>query len=61
MVSSLQLRPSMKKTTTPKLTLQSQTVRLLTPDALGRIVGGEREPIANGFIMKDTIIIRTGG
>ena len=37
----------------PQLALRPQTIRLLTDDALGRIAGG--------FIMKDTIIIRTGG
>ena len=43
----------MKKSTTNKLALRTQTLRLLTSDALGRVAGG--------FIMKDTIIIRTGG
>jgi hypothetical protein len=41
------------KKTSPKLSLRTQTVRLLTDDALGRVAGG--------FIMKDTIIIRGGG
>ena len=43
----------MKKTTRPKLSLRTQTVRLLSNDALGHVAGG--------FIMKDTIIIRTSG
>jgi hypothetical protein len=51
----------MKKSTPHKLTLQGQTIRLLTPDVLGRVAGGAHDPVANGFIMKDTIIIRTGG
>jgi hypothetical protein len=41
----------MKKTTRPKLSLRTQTVRQLSTDALGQVAGG--------FIMKDTIIIRT--
>lgn len=61
MASPLQSLLTMKKTTTDKLTLQGQTIRLLTAHALDRIAGGNRDPIANGFIMKDTIIIRTGG
>jgi hypothetical protein len=43
----------MKKPTTAKLALRTQTLRLLAPEALDRVGGG--------FIMKDTIIIRTGG
>lgn len=42
----------MHKSTPRKLALRPQTVRLLTDEALGRVAGG--------FIMKDTIIIRTG-
>lgn len=42
----------MHKSTPSKLALRPQTLRLLTDEALGRVVGG--------FIMKDTIIIRTG-
>lgn len=51
----------MKKTTTTKLVVRSQTVRSLGQEALGRVAGGGVEPVVNGFIMKDTIIIRTGG
>ena len=43
----------MKKTTSPKLSLRTQTIRQLSTDALGQVAGG--------FIMKDTIIIRTSG
>ena len=43
----------MKKTTRSKLSLRTQTVRQLSTDALGQVAGG--------FIMKDTIIIRTSG
>jgi hypothetical protein len=43
----------MKKTTHPKLSLRTQTVRQLSTEALGQVAGG--------FIMKDTIIIRTSG
>jgi hypothetical protein len=43
----------MHKSTPRKLALRPQTIRLLTDEALGRVAGG--------FIMKDTIIIRTGG
>lgn len=49
----------MKKSTTNKLALRTQTIRLLTNEALGRAAGGEVG--RNGIIMKDTIIIRTGG
>jgi hypothetical protein len=43
----------MKKSTTNKLTLRTQVLRQLTNDVLARVDGG--------FIMKDTIIIRTSG
>jgi len=51
----------MKKSTTKKLTLRAQTTRLLTNEALDGIAGGNLEAPANGFIMKDSIIVRTGG
>lgn len=41
------------KKSTPKLALRPQTLRVLTADDRGRVAGG--------FIMQDTIIIRTGG
>ena len=41
----------MKKSSTKNLTLHTQTIRVLTNEALDRVAGG--------FIMKDTIIIRT--
>ena len=41
----------MKKSNTSKLTLRTQVIRQLTSDVLARVEGG--------FIMKDTIIIRT--
>jgi hypothetical protein len=44
---------AMKKSTSRKLVLRSQAIRQLTTEALDRVAGG--------FIMKDTIIIRTGG
>ncbi|HEU4729575.1 MAG TPA: hypothetical protein VFT22_16870 [Kofleriaceae bacterium] len=50
----------MKKSTTYKLVLRSQTIRQFATEALDCIAGGG-EPVDNGFIMKDTIIIRTGG
>ena len=53
MALQLQLRNAMKKPTTPKLALRTQTLRLLAPETLDRVAGG--------FIMKDTIIIRTSG
>jgi hypothetical protein len=43
----------MKKPTTQKLALRTQTLRQLTQDALAGVAGG--------FLMKDTIIIRTSG
>ena len=51
----------MKKSTS-KLALRTQTIRLLTSEALDHIVGGVAgEPAAPGFIMRDTIIIKTSG
>jgi len=43
----------MHKPTPKKLALRPSTIRSLTEEALGRVAGG--------FIMKDTIIIRTSG
>ena len=43
----------MHKSTPRKLALRPQTIRLLTDDALSHVAGG--------FIMKDTIIVRTSG
>jgi hypothetical protein len=43
----------MLKTTRPKLSLRTQTVRQLSTEALGQVGGG--------FIMKDTIIVKTSG
>jgi hypothetical protein len=57
----LQRRVAMKKSTRSKLTLRAQTIRLLTHEALGGVAGGNTEPAPAGFIMKDTIIIRTSG
>jgi hypothetical protein len=51
----------MKRSTTHKLALRPQTLRLLASDKLDHIAGGGAEPVVLGFIMKDTIIIRTGG
>jgi hypothetical protein len=42
----------MHKSTPSKLALRPQTLRLLTEEALGCVAGG--------FIMKDTVIVRTG-
>jgi hypothetical protein len=42
----------MHKSPPRKLALRPLTIRTLTDEALGRVAGG--------FIMKDTIIIRTG-
>ncbi|HEX3764084.1 MAG TPA: hypothetical protein VHW23_35565 [Kofleriaceae bacterium] len=50
----------MKRSTTHKLALRPQTLRLLANDELDRVAGGA-ERVVNGIIMKDTIIIRTGG
>jgi hypothetical protein len=60
MALRLQQVPAMKKSTTNKLTLRTQVIRLLTSEALARVDGGNPEPVVTGFIMKDTIIIRTG-
>lgn len=51
----------MKRPTTRKLALRSQTLRSLTGEALGQIAGGNPEPVVTGFIMKDTSFVRTSG
>jgi hypothetical protein len=51
----------MKRSTPHKLALHAQTIRLLAHETLDRVAGGNHEPVQNGFIMRDTIIIRTGG
>jgi hypothetical protein len=43
---------AMHKSTPSKLALRPQTLRVLTDEGLGRVAGG--------FIMKDTVIVRTG-
>lgn len=48
------------KKSTHKLALNSQTLRWLTDGALDHVAGGSPEPAADGFIMKDSIIVRTG-
>jgi hypothetical protein len=53
MAHLLHMRDGMKKPTPKKLTMRAQTLRVLGPDTYGQV--------AAGFIMKDTIIIRTGG
>ena len=47
------------KKTTKQLGLSRDTIRVLTNDHLARAVGGSLDPVQVGFIMKDTIIIRT--
>jgi hypothetical protein len=49
----------MKKTNHKKLALSTDTIRVLTNDHLARAVGGSLDPAPLGFIMKDTIIVRT--
>jgi hypothetical protein len=51
----------MKRSTPHKLALRPQTLRLLANDGLDRVAGGAAERVVNGILMKDTIIIRTGG
>jgi hypothetical protein len=43
-----------------KLVLRTQTIRTLTNETLSRVVGGVEPGDATGFIMRDTVIIRTG-
>lgn len=50
----------MKKTTTKKLSLRTQTIRVLTSSELGCVVGGILQPAPQGFIMQDTVIVPTG-
>jgi len=52
------------KKTTPKLALRPHTIAVLDTAALGRVVGGSLaaaglDPAVPGFIMKDSIIVRT--
>jgi hypothetical protein len=49
---------AMKKTTKQKLALKTQTIRVLDQDALTNAAGGSFQPVEQGFIMKDTIIVR---
>jgi hypothetical protein len=56
----LHIRYAMKKSTR-KLALHVQTIRVLTDEALDGVAGGNLEPAPHGILMKDTIIIRTGG
>lgn len=51
----------MKRSTPPKLALRAQTIRLLGHEALCAVAGGNPGPVANGILMKDSIIVRTGG
>jgi hypothetical protein len=51
MARPVQYRLAMKKSTSNKLTLRTQVIRQLTNDVLDRVAGG--------FIMKDTIIVKT--
>lgn len=51
----------MKKSTARKLPLRVQTIRVLSHETLDLVAGGGLEPAPHGFIMRDTIIIRTGG
>ena len=57
----LHKRVAMKRSTRHKLALRPQTLRLLANDELDRVAGGAAERVVNGILMKDTIIIRTGG
>jgi hypothetical protein len=49
----------MKKTSTKKLSLRTQTIRALTASESSGVVGGTLQPLPQGFIMKDSIIVRT--
>lgn len=52
----------MKKHKTKRtIALHTETIRTLTDDNLKDVVGGTLQPLPAGFIMKDTIIIRTSG
>jgi hypothetical protein len=50
---------AMKKTSSRKLELKTQTIAVLTPETLERVVGGTLPPVGNGIIMKDSVIVRT--
>jgi hypothetical protein len=47
------------KKTTRNLALRFQTVRVLVNAALVGAAGGHPEPVENGFIMRDTVIVPT--
>lgn len=48
------------KKTTRKLALKSQTIVVLQAADLAQVVGGTL-PAIPGFIMKDSVIVRTSG
>ncbi len=48
------------KKSTHKLSLRAQTIRWLSNSGLGRAAGGNPQPAEEGFIMQDTVIVRTG-
>jgi len=49
---------TMKKTDR-KLPLRTQTIHVLDANALRAVVGGSLQPIEQGFIMQDTVIVPT--
>lgn len=57
--SRLLYRSAMKKTSR-KLALQSEAIRVLAAPELDRVAGGTFQPVQpEGFIMKDSIIVKT--
>lgn len=48
------------KKTSRKLALQSEAIRVLAAPELDRVAGGTFQPVQpEGFIMKDSIIVKT--
>lgn len=48
------------KKPTRKLALHTQTIVVLQTADLAQVVGGT-QPVIQGFIMKDSIVVRTSG
>jgi hypothetical protein len=49
----------MKRIPKQKLSLKTQTIGVLSTEALAQVGGGSFQPVEQGFIMKDSVIVKT--